>query len=146
MLNSLVSQTARQWKLTGITNGAGQCECCSRRLTQRVFQVAHPDGTVVQLGRRCAAKATGYAVSAIERQLRVALRVAEVRRREAIIRAAYPELGEAYDATQQTGRWTGEAELFSTAATEDGWWGDRNRTAFPTWQAYVTHYSREGAR
>ena len=32
---------AKAYRLTGITRTSGQCDACSRELTQRVFSVAH---------------------------------------------------------------------------------------------------------
>jgi prevent-host-death family protein len=34
-----ITQTAGQWKLTGIDHQSGQCECCTRAITQRVFHL-----------------------------------------------------------------------------------------------------------
>jgi hypothetical protein len=53
--------------LTGITHDAGQCDRCGRELG-RIFGVRWPDGTEQSLGRRCAAKATGWAAGAVERE------------------------------------------------------------------------------
>jgi len=54
--------------LTGITSTQGQCEACGRELG-RVFTVRYTDGTIAELGRRCAAKATGWAAGAVEREV-----------------------------------------------------------------------------
>ncbi len=150
-----ITATAGQWKLTGIAATTGSCDCCTRQIRQRVFSVAHPDGTTAQLGRRCAAKATGYRYNRLEAAERSARRVAEMRRREEIVAAAYPALGAEYAAANEnarTARASGESgesiyrffdggcALFQTATTEDGWWGDRNRTAFESWEAYLDHY------
>jgi hypothetical protein len=53
--------------LTGITSEQGQCDACGRELG-RVFSVRYQNGTEGTLGRRCAAKATGWAVGAVERE------------------------------------------------------------------------------
>ena len=82
-----VAATAREWTLTGIAKGAGQCDCCSRRITQRVFEVEHPTLGTANLGRRCAAKATGYQATAIERELARIARMAELDRRRDIVAA-----------------------------------------------------------
>jgi hypothetical protein len=62
--------------LTGITLGSGQCDRCGRELG-RVFGVRWPDGTEQTLGRRCAAKATGWAAGAVEREAARLRRLAE---------------------------------------------------------------------
>lgn len=146
--------TRGAWSLTGITPGAGQCDCCSRRITQRVFEVSHPRHGLAQLGRRCAAKATGYAASAIERELARVARCAEIARRRAIIAAAYPIFTQVYaDMLAWQGMSDEERnaapdrhpgadymrlyERFTTAATVDCWWGGRGYAAYATWQEYV---------
>lgn len=151
---ALVTDTAGQWKLTGIDAQTGQCDCCSRQLTQRVFQVAHPDHGALSLGRRCAAKATGWAASAIEREQARIVRLAEVARRREIIAAERPVFAGhladmlAWQALTDEQRrnasrrdWDAAyghlSELFSTAATEDSWWGGRGWTAYATWVEYV---------
>ena len=142
--------TAGTWKLTGIQATTGACECCARRITQRVFEVVHPVHGSAFLGRRCAAKATGYTVNMVERMAAVEARVAEVARRREVIRAEFPDMVAVHDAFLDEARAARTAgrnpdtlpqptafRMVQTVATEDGWWGDRNRTAYPTWQAYV---------
>lgn len=60
--------TTQNAKLTGITAGAGQCDCCGRAITVRRFQVRYTDGTEATLGRACCAKATGYAAARMDRE------------------------------------------------------------------------------
>lgn len=110
-------------RLTGIQHAKGACENCGRELTVRVFQVAYPDGSVQSLGRRCAAKATGYKPNLVEREAARAARLAETARRRAIVLAAYPGL---------------DPTIASKAACNDGWWGARlDPRCYGTWQDYV---------
>lgn len=142
-----ITATPGQWKLAGIEATAGQCDCCSRALTQRVFTVSHPELGKRQLGRRCAAKATGYAPTALDRQLASALRIAEVARRVEIVAAAFPaaaaELATAQNAYTESGEgayWaalTPAAQRMQNATTEDAWWGGRGWTAYANWQEYM---------
>lgn len=120
---------AAEYRLTGITRGSGSCDRCSRELTQRVFAVTHKvTGAELFLGRRCAAKATGYPTNAVERQVMIALRIAEVDRRQAIVAAAFPVSAAAeYPAA--------EYHLVSTAVTEDMFWGGRRDGG---WRDYLT--------
>lgn len=109
---------AAEYRLTGITQGAGNCDNCARELTQRVFAVTHKvTGAKLLLGRRCAARATGYPTTAVERQAMVALRIAEVDRRQAMVAAAFPESAAVTDYTRA------EYHLFWTAVTENMFWG-----------------------
>lgn len=150
MADATITSTPREWTLTGITAGAGQCDCCTRRVTQRVFQVAHPDHGAAHLGRRCAAKATGYPTTAVERMAARAVRRAEITRRRVTVAAEYPDLAadwadfealcrarraEGYDPSQI--RQPVGALLFQEATIEDSWWGGRGRTAYPDYHAYI---------
>lgn len=145
-----VAGTAGQWQLTGIGYTESSCECCARRITQRVFQVQHPRHGIALLGRRCAAKATGYKPNAIERAAEAAARTLELDRRRAIVADSYPALAEAQThriAAMAQARadgfegsyagWTRESDLFSTAVTEDAWWGGRGYSAYATWAEYL---------
>jgi hypothetical protein len=143
--------TAGSWTLTGIQSTTGECDCCSRRITQRVFEVNHPQHGTALLGRRCAAKATGYAVTAIERQAQVAARIVEIARRVETVRAEFPTLVAEYDAFRTECRAIREAgggnpqslrqpvgfTLTQTVAVQDSWWGGRGWTAYATWQDYL---------
>jgi hypothetical protein len=149
-----VAATAREWTLTGIAKGAGQCDCCSRRITQRVFEVSHPTLGVAALGRRCAAKATGYPATAIERELARIARMAELDRRRDIVATEFPELAAAYEACAAAYRqavadgrnpeaaraltWSSEVEIFQTAYQVDCWWGGRGWAAYDTYGEYIT--------
>ncbi len=110
------------YRLTGIERAAGSCDACGRELTQRVFSVVDKaTGTVaLELGRRCAAKATGYPANAIERQVAVAARF------PTFAAAEYPAL---------------EYHLCATAATEDMWWNGGRRDG--QWVDYLVEH---GAR
>lgn len=139
-------------RLTGITQTSGQCDCCTRPLTQRVFAVIDTStGTEYALGRRCAAKATGYAPNAVEREARIAARLVEIDRRRKVIAAAFPTVAAAWAARDveyarvkaaghSTDRVYGTqaAHVGDTALCEDAWWGGHNRTAYATWQGYIT--------
>ncbi len=139
------------YRLTGITSTTGQCDCCTRNLTQRVFAVAHKTtGGELTLGRRCAAKATGYAVTAVEREARIAARLAEIKHRTAIVATAYPHIAAAWAARdaacsrlRAAGRDTTScygdhtAIVGSTAVTEDRLWSGRDTTRFGNWRAYL---------
>lgn len=126
---------AAEYRLTGITAGSGNCDRCNRELTQRVFAVAHKTtGAEMFLGRRCAAKATGYATTAVEREAARVVRIAEVNRRLAIIAVDYPT----YSAVTDYQR--GEYHVIATAATEDMFWGGRRDGE---WRDYL---DRHGAR
>ena len=140
--------------LTGIGHTSGSCEACGRELTQRVFQVDWPDGTQELLGRRCAAKATGYAAGAVERAAAIAARLIEHDARRETIRKAFPalvaardEAAAAYLAARAAGintetlPYSKAATLIGTAVAEDSWWGGRGWTAYPSWQAYLTECS-----
>jgi hypothetical protein len=130
---------AKAYRLTGITSTSGQCDACSRELTQRVFSVAHKTtGATLDLGRRCAAKATGYPTTRIEREAAVALRVAEMARRREIIAAEFPVVAEAWAARTPGEYGTKAAILGDTASTEDMWWNGRQGGAYATWQEYLT--------
>lgn len=118
---------AGSYRLTGIVKTAGECEACSREITQRVFVVANAAGAELGLGRRCAAKATGYAANAVEREAARAARLAEVNRRYAIIAAEFPHVDD---------------DLRMVAATEDAWWGGRGNSR-GTWQEYLAHHSAQ---
>lgn len=132
----MTATTAAAYRLTGITTGTGNCDHCNRELTQRVFTVAHKTtGETLDLGRRCAAKATGYAANAVERQAAIAARIAEVNRRCDIIAAAFPDLAIEAQDPHSTAYY-----IFYTAATEDGWWGGRSK-ARGTWQQYLEHHT-----
>lgn len=72
--------------LTGITATSGQCDRCGRELG-RIFGVRWPDGSEQNLGRRCAAKATGWAAGAVEREAARLRRLAERDARRAAHRA-----------------------------------------------------------
>lgn len=124
MANAAITSTPDEWKLTGITKGEGQCECCSRALTQRVFEVSHPAHGAVALGRRCAAKATGYKPNAVEKAAAQAARLTECARRREIVAAAYPTMDPFGDVP-------------STAVTTDCWWGGRGWAAYATWAEYI---------
>lgn len=130
---------AKAYRLTGITRTSGQCDACSRELTQRVFSVAHRvTGETLDLGRRCAAKATGYPTTRVEREAAVALRVAEVARRREIIGAAFPVVAQAW-AERPYGEYGSKAAILGdTASTEDMWWNGRTGGAYATWQDYLT--------
>lgn len=139
------------YRLTGITKATGQCDCCARNLTQRVFAVAHKTtGEELALGRRCAAKATGYAVTTVERQAAIAARIAEVARRRTVIAASYPQVAKAWadrDRLVETRRAQNldvsavygdkPAYLGDTAAYEDSWWGGPGTNRYTTWQDYL---------
>lgn len=129
---------AKAYRLTGITRTSGQCDACSRELTQRVFSVAHKvTGETLDLGRRCAAKATGYPTTRVEREAAVALRVAEVARRREVIAAEFPAVAQAW-AERPYGEYGSQAAILGeTAATEDMWWNGRGG-AYATWQEYLT--------
>lgn len=104
------------WELTGITQTTGQCECCSRRLTQRVFQVTSTEtGEVRELGRRCAAKVTGFKVDRVEREARIAARCAVIAERRATLTARYPHL-----ATERFEDFFGEAVCSDYLWNTDG--------------------------
>lgn len=47
------------YTLTGVTSGAGQCDCCSRNL-KRLFKITSPDGREGVYGSACARKLTGW--------------------------------------------------------------------------------------
>lgn len=74
-----MTTTGEHATLTGITQDAGQCDRCGRELG-RVFEVRWPDGREESLGRRCAAKATNYPATRVERE---AARVRWVAERDA---------------------------------------------------------------
>ena len=80
--------------LTGITRMDSACECCGRSLS-RVFGVRYPDGREMDLGRVCAAKATGYRPNTVEREAAAAARRAVVAERVRIVLDAFPTLPDA---------------------------------------------------
>ncbi len=129
------STATAEYKLTGIVAGAGSCDRCTRELRQRVFTVTHKTtGDILTLGRRCAAKATGWATTAVEPQARAADRIAEVNRRLAIIAVDFPIYSQVTDYQR------GEYHLIATAATEDMFWGGYRDGQ---WVDYLT---RHGAK
>jgi hypothetical protein len=125
------------YKFTGVVAGAGTCDACSRECTQRVFTVEHREtGVKLDLGRRCAAKATGYPTTAIEREAARAARLAEVDRREAICAAAYPALA----AIDAAGDFMADGYgLIRVAATEDMFWEGGYREG--QWRGYLDQHS-----
>lgn len=134
----LIATTAGQWKLTGIVKADTACECCTRRVTARAFHVVHPDHGELELGRRCAIRATGW--KRLDDAVRIARRRAEVSRREALVAEAFPELAEAHQAEEERAREAQAAGfepqypgqdvrgrrfyLFQLATTEDWIWRD----------------------
>lgn len=96
--------------LTGITRMESACECCGRSLG-RVFGVRYPDGREMDLGRVCAAKATGYRPNVVEREAASAARRAVVAARLAEVRDAFPSLPEslALDVAVTDTVWDGTA-------------------------------------
>ncbi len=122
------------YRLTGIVKGAGNCDACGRELSQRVFTVAHKEtGATLDLGRRCAAKATGYPTTAIERQAAMALRIAEVARRRKVVAAEFPQFSAVTDFN------TAEYHLIGTAVTEDMFWNGGRRDG--EWRDYLNHHN-----
>lgn len=66
------------------------CADCDRELTARLFTVTCvATGAVRVVGARCAAKATGFKVNALEREIRRVARMAETARRRAVLAAEY---------------------------------------------------------
>ena len=126
--------TKAAYRLTGITKGSGNCDACNRELTQRVFTVTHKTtGETMDLGRRCAAKATGYPTTAVEREAARALRIAEVNRRHAIVAAEFPQYAAVTDFN------TAEYHLIGTAVTEDTFWNGGRRDG--EWRDYLRHHN-----
>lgn len=103
--------------LTGITRIDTACECCGRNLG-RVFAVRYPDGRVMDLGRVCAAKATGYRANTVEREARAAARLALVEARVRQVMDAAPGI------TTDNAR--------EVAVTDNVW--DGNAQAWHRWQ------------
>lgn len=99
--------------LTGITRMESACDCCGRSLG-RVFGVRYPDGREMELGRVCAAKATGYRPNTVEREAASAARRAVVAARLAEVRDAFPGLTEslALDVAVTDAVWDGTAEAW----------------------------------
>ena len=144
----LISATAGEWTLTGIVKADTACQCCTRRVRARAFQVNHPEYGELELGRRCAVRATGWKQP--ERGARIAARVAEVKRRQEVVGAAFPALAEGYQAEEERGRQEQAAGfeprypghdvrgrrfyLFQLATTEDFLWHDE---AAEQWRAFV---------
>lgn len=84
--------TTGTYTLTGVTAGAGQCDCCHRTL-RRLFKITGPDGTEGVYGRACARKLTGWTP-----ELGQALHIQAVAAREAELRAeGHGELLDALD-------------------------------------------------
>lgn len=104
-------------KLLGIRKGQGNCEHCSRELTARLFTVETDNGQTVQLGRRCAAKATGYKVNQVEQEARRIVRMAETARRRQIISAEYPTLSDDQVREIAVDDWMWNSGEWHTAAT-----------------------------
>lgn len=112
--------------LTGITMERGGCDRCGKELG-KVFSCS--DGRTY--GRKCAAIVTGWKPNEIERQNKIAARVAETSGRRAIALAAMPELA-------------ASDEILGTVACTDCWWGGRGWSCYPTWQAYAAEMGRRG--
>ena len=118
-----------EWTLTGVQAEQGGCDCCARRITQRVFHVHHDTYGDMLLGRRCAARATGYAVNRLERAEAGARRGIVMAARRALVLAAYPSVASdlaAYEggtpAFEIAG--IGLVHRVRTAITEDRMWDD----------------------
>jgi len=59
--------TPRSATLLGIYRGEGTaCDACGRELSARQFRCTTADGSLLVLGRRCAARATGYPTTRLE--------------------------------------------------------------------------------
>lgn len=74
----------------------GQCGKCGRELGTTYALVI--DGAEVTYGRRCAARAMGWATTRVEMEAKRAYRIAETTRRREIVLAAFPALAPVWEA------------------------------------------------
>lgn len=91
--------TTRPHKFLGRSTGENTCHCCGRRVVHRYDIQDTATGDIEVYGRRCAARLMGWATTRVEMEAKIAERIAEVTRREAIVHAAYPVLAEAKQLT-----------------------------------------------
>lgn len=130
-------------RFLGRARGGAGCSRCSREV-RNLYRIAI-DGAEVVMGRRCAARTMGWATTRVEMEAKIAERVAEVTRREAVIGAEFPRLlaaHEAFQAACRAHREAGydpngmrqptEAAVFQTAACTDWMWRE------DTWRDYIT--------
>ena len=120
-------------RLTGVAAGSGVCADCARELRVRVFEVQAPDSARRVLGRRCAARATGWAAGRLEREVERAARLVVLEGRRVVVADLFPVLA---GAVYPQALW----DVLSTAVGEDRWWDGRGPAhdgMYPDWQSYV---------
>jgi hypothetical protein len=105
----------------------GECMKCGRELG--MTYALRLNGKAVTYGRRCAARAMGWATSRVEMAAIQAERADELARRRAVIAAERPDMADV------------PFHLVATAAAQDCWWGGRGWAAFATWQEYLDEYA-----
>lgn len=76
-------------KLIGIEMGRGACDHYDRELSLRKFRV-NVDGETLILGRRCAAKATGFNPAKVDREAQRIARIALTAERRGTVSAEFP--------------------------------------------------------
>jgi uncharacterized protein (DUF2237 family) len=118
-------------KLTGITRDSGCCDRCDRDLGL-IFQVVYPDGSTASLGRKCAAKATGFRPDRVAQAAKAAARLTLVAARVRQAAAVYP---------------TALPDDVHQAATDDRLWdgtGYAHRGGFADWRDYLAGMAARG--
>ena len=78
-------------KLLGIEMGRGTCDHCDRELSLHRFRV-NVDGETLTLGRRCAAKATGFNPAKVDHEAQRIARLALTAERRGTVSSAFPGL------------------------------------------------------
>ncbi len=123
-------------------HGAGGiCQHCGRDLG--MTYLLNIDGTEVVMGRRCASRTLGWATSRVEMEAVRVERMAELRRRRALIGAAFPVLATIerdVDANPADNDLYALRSLLYTASNEDAYWDETRYDygRYGTWADYLT--------
>lgn len=96
-------------RLIGIEMTGGACERCDKELAKVRFVVRDGDRLMV-LGKKCAAKVTGWKSNEVERQARQAVRAVVLAERRERLTAEFPTLSDAQigDVIASDWAWRGE--------------------------------------
>lgn len=136
-----MTATTSSPRFVGRATGGAACVCCGRAVTF-MYLIDEGNGPA-PYGRRCASRTMGWATSRVEMEAVRVERMAELRRRRALIGAAFPVLATIerdVDANPADNDLYALRSLLYTASNEDAYWDETRYDygRYGTWADYLT--------
>lgn len=116
-------------RLIGIEAAPGTCDRCDKELSKRRFIVQDGDQRLI-LGKKCAARITGWKFSEVDRQARMAARATVIADRRGRLLAEFPALTVAQTSSDVA---RGNVIIGDVVASDWAWRGDE-------WRAFVQRH------